>query len=94
MKQIKEIKRGFHKIKQNDHFKDERILKFQTEWAEQNVGCPRVLLSHHWWYWVMILDKKWIRESAFLAAGRTYLRKKKKLRDKKLSDKRRLCSQR
>ena len=78
MKQIKEIQHDFQQIKQNDHFKDKPFLKFETEWAEQNVGCPRLLLSHHWWYWAMILDQKWIRESAVLAAGRTYLREKKK----------------
>ena len=78
MKHIKEIKRGFRKIKQNNHFKDDRIVKLETEWAERNVGCPRILLSHHWWYWAMLLEEKWIKESAAFAAGSTYLREKEK----------------
>ena len=78
MKHQKEIKRDFQKIKQNDHFVDDRVIKFETEWAERNVGCPRILLSHHWWYCAMILDEKRIRESAVLAAGSTYLCEKKK----------------
>ena len=76
MKQIKEIKPGFRQIKQNDHFNDERMVKFETEWAEQNVGCPRVLISHHWWYCTRILEVKGIRECAVFAGGSNYLREK------------------